>query len=242
LVTGSARGIGQAIALAVGRAGARVVVNDLNAADCQDTMDALTAESIEAQIVCFDVSDFDAVRNATDDLERREWGIDVLVSNAGVQNRKPLVEMTTEEWQVLMSVHVNGGFNCTRALLPGMMRRGFGRIVMMSSVAAEATMPNISAYSTAKGALSSLTRSIAVEYGAYGVTANAVAPGFVRTDFTEALQKRADLNEKIRESVPCGRWASTEDIAPVVLFLASPAAGFINGQTLTVDGGMLARM
>lgn len=242
LITGSARGIGAAIALAVGRAGARVILNDLEAAACQDTLATLTAEGIDAQVASFDVADFEAVKTATEALDQRGRGVDVLVSNAGNQNRKPLVEMSTDEWQTLMSVHVNGGFNCSRAVLPGMMRRGFGRIVVMSSVASEASMPNLSAYCTAKGALSALTRSIAVEYGAYGVTANAVAPGFVRTDFTEALQRRADFNDKIRESVPCGRWASTEDIAPVVLFLASPAAGFINGQTLVVDGGMLARM
>ena len=112
----------------------------------------------------------------------------------------------------------------------------------MSSVAGQAVAPRIAAYATAKGALAALTRALAVEYGPHGITANALAPGYVRTEFTEALQKRPDFERFLRESVPAGRWAIPEDVAPAVVFLASPAAGFINGQTLAIDGGMLASL
>jgi len=242
LVTGSARGIGLAIATALGRSGARVVINDLNPQACAQAVAQLSAEGIEARAACFDVSDHAAVQEAHRQLVEDQWQVDILVNNAGNQNRKPLVEMSSPEWQQLMNVHVNGAFHCTQTFLPGMCSRGFGRIVMMSSVSGQATMPNIAAYSTAKGAVAALTRAIAVEYAPYGITANAVAPGFVRTDFTVGLQQREGFENFIRESVPCGRWANTDDIAPAVVFLASPAAGFINGQTLAIDGGMLARM
>lgn len=242
LVTGSARGIGLAIARALGQAGARVVINDLRPEACEDTAAQLRSDGIDARACVFDVSDAPAVNEAQRLLAADDWQVDVLVNNAGNQIRKPLVELRADEWQQLMNVHVNGAFHCTQAFLRGMCSRGFGRIVMMSSVAGQAGMPNIAAYSTAKGALASLTRAIAVEYGPYGITANALAPGFVRTDFTEALQKRPEFERFLRGSVPAGRWAIPEDVAPAVVFIASPGASFINGQTLAIDGGLLASM
>jgi gluconate 5-dehydrogenase len=242
LVTGSGRGIGLAIARALGHAGARVVVNDMRPAACDDAVQGLRAEGIEARAACFDVADAAAVNEAQRALAAGEWHVDVLVNNAGNQNRKALVDMRPEEWQQLMDVHVNGAFHCSQAFLRGMCSRGFGRIVMMSSVAGQAGMPNIAAYSTAKGALASLTRALAVEYGPHGITVNAVAPGFVRTEFTAGLQQRPGFEQFLRDSVPCGRWAIPEDIAPAVLYLCSPAASFVNGQTLAIDGGMLASL
>jgi gluconate 5-dehydrogenase len=141
-----------------------------------------------------------------------------------------------------MDVHVNGAFNCTQTFLPDMVSQGFGRIVMMSSVSGQATMPLIAAYSTAKAATASMARSIAVEYAAHGITANAIAPGFVKTEFTKGLQQREGFDAYLAQSVPAGRWALPEDIAPVVLFLVSPAGSFVNGQVLAIDGGLLARM
>ncbi len=242
LVTGSARGIGFAIAGALGRAGARVVINDLDADACARASDALGAEGIEARTACFDVSALAEVQAAERELTADGWEVDVLVSNAGNQNRKPLIDMSDAEWRRLMAVHLDGAFHCTRTFLPAMRARGFGRIVMMSSMSAEATMPGIAAYSTAKAGLCALSRAIAVEHGAAGVTANAIAPGFIRTDFTAALQQREGFDAVIRDSVPAGRWGTTDDIAAVALFLVSPAAAFVNGQTLVVDGGMLARL
>lgn len=242
LVTGAARGIGLAIARSLGLAGAQVVINDLRPSACEQAIATLGAEGVTARAAAFDVADAAAVDAARDALAEAGWAVDILINNAGNQNRKPLVEMTPQEWQHLMNVHVNGAFHCARAFLPGMRRAGFGRIITTASVAALATLPDIGAYSTAKGALAALTRAIAVEHGQHGITANAIAPGFVRTDFTEALQERADFETFLRAAVPAGRWALTEDVAPVVLFLASPAAGFVNGQVLAIDGGMLARL
>lgn len=242
LVTGSGRGIGLAIARALGHAGARVVINDLRPAACDDAVEGLRADGIDARAASFDVADASAVNEAQRALAGDGWHVDILVNNAGNQNRKAFVEMRPDEWQQLLDVHVNGAFHCSQAFLRGMCSRGFGRIVMMSSVAGQAGMRNIAAYSTAKGAVASLTRALAVEYGPLGITANAIAPGFVRTEFTAGLQQRPGFEQFLRDSVPCGRWAIPEDIAPAVLYLCSPAAGFVNGQILAIDGGMLASL
>ena len=241
LITGSARGIGLAIAQALGKAGARVVINDVRAETCEDAVQQLKAQGITALALSFDVADAAAVQQAQQQLKAAQWAVDILVNNAGNQNRKPLIEMSPSEWQQLMNVHVNGSFNCSHAFLPEMRNRGHGRVIMTSSISAMATMPLIAAYSTAKAAMSALARAIAVEYGPHGITANAIAPGFVRTEFTAGLQQREGFDRYLQESVPCGRWATPEDIAPAVLFLASPAARYVNGQTLAIDGGLLAR-
>lgn len=242
LITGSARGIGLSIASALGQAGARVVINDLHAATCEEAVQQLQAQGIAARSAAFDVSDFSAVQAVGSALDAAGWSVDILVSNAGNQNRKALVEMSREEWQKIQDVHVGGAFNCTRVFLPGMSTRGFGRVVMTSSVSGQSTMPLIGAYSTAKASLSALTRAIAVEYGPQGITANAIAPGFVKTEFTVGLQQREGFEDFLKQEVPQNRWATPEDIAPVVLFLVSPAAGYVNGQTLAIDGGLLAQM
>ncbi len=242
LVTGSARGIGLAIATALGRAGAQVIINDLNQSACIESVDKLKDEGIRASYISFDVSDHESVQQGRARLESEGLYVDILVNNAGNQNRKPLIDMTPQEWQQIMNVHVNGAFNCSQTFLPGMVSRGFGRIVMMSSVSGQATMPLIAAYSTAKASTASLARSIAVEYGPKGINANAIAPGFVKTEFTIGLQQRPGFEDYLLNNVPAGRWALPEDIAPVVLFLVSPGGGFVNGQVLAIDGGLLARM
>ena len=157
------------------------------------------------------------------ELEAAGWAPDVLVSNAGNQNRKPVVEMTPAEWQALQNVHVNGAFNCARAALPGMVRRGFGRIVLMSSVAGQATMPNI-ALRHGQGAIAAFARALAVEYGGSGITCNALAPGFVRTDFTQGLQDNPQFQSFLSTAVPAGRWAEPDDIAPAVYLAARPSS------------------
>lgn len=242
LVTGGAGGLGSAIAEALGKAGARVVVNGRDASRCTEAAAGLQRLGIEALAEPFDVTDEHAVTQAVTRLRESGVPIDILVANAGSQNRKPVLDMSPAEWHALMDVHVGGAFNCARACLPAMIDGGFGRIVVMSSVAGLAALPNVAAYATAKGALASFTRALAVEYGGRGITANALAPGFVRTAFTRALQENPDFQRFLATEVPAGRWAEPAEIAPAVVFLASAAGTFVNGHVLTLDGGMLARM
>ena len=242
LVTGGAGGLGSAMAHALGMAGARVVVNGRDARRCEELVAALTGSGVEALSEPFDVADEEAVVRGIARLRDRGVVIDTLVANAGAQNRKAVLEMPLAEWQALMGVHVNGAFNCARACLPAMLERGFGRIIVMSSVAGQAALPNVAAYATAKGALASFTRALAVEYGRRGITANALAPGFVRTTLTRALQENPEFQKFLESGVPAGRWADPEEIAPAVVFLATAAGSFVNGHVLTLDGGMLARM
>ena len=242
LITGSSRGIGFAIATAMGHAGAQVIINDLNKKSCTDAVDILEKQGVNAYPLCFDVSDNFAVVEAYKHLQEKSIEVDILVNNAGMQIRKSLLDISSFEWQQLMNVHVNGSFNCIKTFLPDMLSNGFGRIVMMSSVSGQATMPLISAYSAAKASLASMARSIAVEYGSKNITANAIAPGFVKTDFTSELQQREGFNDYLQKNVPLGRWAMPDDISPVVLFLASPGGAFVNGQVLAIDGGLLARL
>lgn len=242
LITGGYGGLGDAIARALGRAGARVVINGRDAARCAQAVRTLGDSGIQALAAPFDVADEKAVAGAVAALQAQGVTVDTLVVNAGVQHRSPIVDMSLAQWQALMNVHVNGAFNCVRAFLPGMIEKGYGRILLMSSIAAQETMPNIAAYASAKGAISAFTRAVAVEYGGKGITANALAPGFVRTAFTRALQDNPEFQQFLTTAVPLGRWAEPEEIAPAVVFLASAGAAFINGQVLTIDGGMLARM
>jgi len=242
LVTGSGGGIGREIAYTLGMAGAQVVINDLSLERCQTVAAEFQQAGIKTKIAAFDVSDRAAVTEAKQRLLRDQWEVDILVCNAGNQNRKAFLEMQPEDWQSLMDVHVMGTLNCSQIFLQRMASRGYGRIIMMSSVSAVATMPNIAAYSTAKASMAALARAIAVEHGSSGVTANAIAPGFVRTDFTVGLQQREGFERYLQESVPCARWAVPQDIAPAVLYLASPGGSFVNGQLLAIDGGLLARL
>lgn len=242
LVTGGCSGLGFAIAVALGKAGAKIAVNGRNPDKCDGAVKDLARLGIEAYASPFDVSDEQATANGFASLRDRGLEVDVLVSNAGTQDRRPVTDMTLAQWQALMNVHVNGAFNCTRAVLPGMLSRGQGRIVLMSSIAGQAAMPNIAAYASAKGAIAAFARALAVEYGHRGITANAIAPGFTRTALTSGLQADPEFQNFLATAVPAGRWAEPAEIAPAVVFLVSAAGAFVNGHVLAIDGGMLAHM
>lgn len=242
LVTGGCGGLGLAIAQALGHAGARVLVNGRQADRCEETARALANQGVQALPVPFDVGDEAEVAKSSARLRDEGIEVDVLVTSAGTQDRRPVTDMTLAQWRALMNVHVDGAFNCARAVLPGMVTRGFGRIVLMSSVAGQAAMPNIAAYASAKGAIAAFARALATEYGSHGITANAIAPGFARTGFTQALQNNPDFQRFIAAAVPAGRWAEPDEIAPSVVYLASAAGAFVNGHVLTIDGGLLAHL
>jgi gluconate 5-dehydrogenase len=232
LVTGSTRGIGLALAQALAAAGARVAINGRTAG----TVEARAAAIEGAVAAPFDVTDRAAVDAGVAALGR----VDVLVNNTGMTLRKPLVELGADEWQQLLDVNLTSAFLVARAVAPGMIERGGGKIVNVCSVMSELARPTTGGYAATKGALKMLTRSMCAEWARHGIQANGLAPGYIRTDLTEPLQADAEFDTWLRARVPAGRWGETSELGGAVVFLASSASDFVNGQLLFVDGGLSA--
>lgn len=237
VVTGAARGIGRAIALALGRQGARVVVNYRERAAAADEVVRLAhAMGADAVAVQGDVSDPEAARAVIAAATER-WGkVDILVNNAGVALYRLLLDTTVEEWDRMMAVHLRGAFNCTKAALPSMIRHGYGRIINIASVWGVVGAANEVAYSAAKAGLIGFTKALAKEVGRGGITVNAVAPGVIETDMLNGLT--TEEKAALADATPVGRLGTPEDVAGIVVYLASPAGGFVTGQVIGADGGM----
>jgi gluconate 5-dehydrogenase len=239
LVTGARRGVGWAVAQLLARAGAHVVLNDMVAADVAQRVRELEDMGLKASGCVLDVTDHAAVKEAIDDIVDKHGALDIVVNNAGNQNRKPFIAYTPEEWDAIQRVHVTGTFNVTQAAARHMVKRSFGRIIMMSSLSVAASRSTLAPYATAKGAVTTLMRELAFELGPHGITCNAVAPGFLDTEFTTALVQDPEFSGWVQKRVPLGRWGRPEDIAPAILFLTSPAGAYVNGALLNIDGGVL---
>jgi 3-oxoacyl-[acyl-carrier protein] reductase len=239
LVTGGSRGIGRGIVLALAREGAKVAFVYRGS---QDAAEALVAEvmaaGVTARAIQADVSQPDAAQKVVDQV-LADWGrVDILVNNAGVIRDTLFVRMEPGDWQTVIDTNLNGTFAFCRAVATQMaLKQRSGRIINISSVAAEHVNAGQANYAASKGAVNAFTRALAVELGSRNVTVNAVAPGFVATDMTEAIRNKA--GEFIaKKLIPVRRLGRPEDIAAAVVFLASPAASYITGQVLTVDGGL----
>ncbi|WFB05933.1 SDR family oxidoreductase [Streptomyces sp. LX-29] len=241
IVTGAARGIGAAVALRLARDGLAVGVLDLDEADCASTVAAITGAGGSALAVAADVADETAVNAAVARVAEALGPPTVLVNNAGIGPRAPLVEMSTQQWKTVLGVNLSGPFLVTRAVAPHMTAAGWGRIVTMSSISAVSDADRVD-YASTKAGLIGFTKSLALQLGPHGVTANAIAPGFVVSDMTRASARRLGLDfeefrRRAERSIPVGRVGQPEDIAHAASFLISPEAGFVSGQVLYVAGG-----
>jgi gluconate 5-dehydrogenase len=232
LVTGSTRGLGLALAQALADAGARVAINGRSA----ETAAARAAEIEGAVAAAFDVTDEAAVAEGIAGL----GPVDVLVSNAGMTLRKPLEQFSLAEWRQLLDVNLTSAFLVARAVAPGMIERRRGKIVTVCSVTSELARETVGAYAATKGALKMLTRSMCADWARYGIQANAIGPGYFRTELTEPLVADPAFDAWLRQRVPAGRWGEPDELAGAVVFLASAASDFVNGQILYVDGGLSA--
>lgn len=240
IVTGGATGIGRATAERYIADGERVAIVDVDGERAATTADALDDE--DALAFEADVSDEAAARDALVQICEALGDPDVLVNNAGVaQNAVPINDQSIDEWQSILDVHLRGTYIWSRLVLPGMIERGDGHVVNLSSIAGISAFPYRTAYGPAKAAINNLTEVLAIESAPSGVSVNAVAPGYVRTEMVEDLIENGELDpEPLRERTPAGELATPDQIADAISFLTSPAAGYITGVVLPVDGGWSA--
>lgn len=236
LVTGASRGIGKAIALALGGAGAYVVGTATSDAGAEQITAYLKAAGVAGEGRKLDVRDVQAVSALVDDVTSAQGTPTILVNNAGITRDNLLMRMKDEEWDDIINTNLSSVYRVTKACLRGMMKARAGRIINIASVVGAMGNAGQTNYAAAKAGIMGFSRSLAREVGSRNITVNTVAPGFIDTDMTRALseEQRAQLTKEI----PLGRMGEAEDIAATVLFLASPQAGYISGQTLHVNGGM----
>ncbi len=237
IVTGSARGLGRAIAVALGREGSRVVIVDINPTQGEEVVREIEELEAEAMFVPADVSRRADVERMVEATLNRFNTIDVLVNNAGIHDAAPFVEETEELWQRMFAINVMGTVLPSQAVVAEMMRRNRGTIVNISSKAAVVGEPYHAAYSASKGAILALTRAMAIELAPYHITVNAVCPGPTYTDMLLGATDAAD-REELAAIAPLGRLGKPEDIASAVLYLASEESDWCTGQGLSVDGGL----
>jgi len=231
LVTGSTRGLGLAFARALADAGARVAVNARSPEACESV-----ARELGGIAASFDVTDETAVEDGVARIGR----VDVLVNNAGITVRKPLQDWSLDEWRRIVDANVTSAFLVSRAVVPQMIERGSGKIVNVCSLMSEAARETIAAYSATKGALRMLTRGMCADWARHNIQVNGIGPGYFVTDLTRPLVDDVEFTAWLERRVPAGRWGKPEELAGAVVFLASAASDFVNGQVLYVDGGLLA--
>ncbi|ADL52000.1 gluconate 5-dehydrogenase [Clostridium cellulovorans] len=246
LVTGAAYGIGFALAKACAEAGATIVFNDINQDLVNQGIKSYEELGIKAHGYVCDVTDEDAVNELVATIEKEVGIIDILINNAGIIKRIPMLEMKAEDFRKVIDVDLNAPFIVAKAVIPGMIKKGHGKIINICSMMSELGRETVAAYAAAKGGLKMLTKNIASEYGEYNIQCNGIGPGYIATPQTAPLREvqadgsRHPFDQFIVAKTPAARWGTPEDLAGPAVFLASDASDFVNGHILYVDGGILA--
>ncbi|MEM8812013.1 MAG: SDR family oxidoreductase [Pseudomonadota bacterium] len=236
LITGSSQGIGFELAKGLQSAGAAIVLNGRNA----DKLAAAASEIPGAKTLAFDATDHGAARAAVDGFEAETGPVDILVNNAGMQHRTPLQDFDPEAFETLMRTNVSSVFNVGQAVARHMIGRGQGKIINIASVQTALARPGIAPYTASKGAVANLTKGMATDWAPLGLNVNAIAPGYFDTPLNAALVADPTFTEWLSKRTPQGRWGQLPELVGACIFLASPAASFVNGHTLFVDGGITA--
>jgi len=241
LVTGAAYGIGFAMAKAYAKAGAKIAFNCRSQEHLDKALADYKAEGIEAHGYIADVTDEAQVIALVKDIEAKLGTIDILVNNAGIIKRIPMCEMSVEEFRQVVDIDLNAPFIVAKAVIPGMIKKGHGKIINICSMMSELGRETVSAYAAAKGGLKMLTRNIASEFGEHNIQCNGIGPGYIATPQTAPLRVKGNpFNDFIISKTPAARWGTPEDLEGPAIFLASDASDFVNGHILYVDGGILA--
>ncbi len=246
LITGASYGIGFAIASAYAAAGATIVYNDIKQELVEKGLAAYEEKGIKAHGYVCDVTDEAQVQALVAQVEKEVGVIDILVNNAGIIKRIPMCEMSAAEFRQVIDVDLNAPFIVSKAVIPGMIKKGHGKIINICSMMSELGRETVSAYAAAKGGLKMLTRNIASEYGEFNIQCNGIGPGYIATPQTAPLREkqpdgsRHPFDQFIIAKTPAARWGVTEDLQGPAVFLASEASDFVNGHVLYVDGGILA--
>jgi 3-oxoacyl-[acyl-carrier protein] reductase len=236
LVTGASRGIGKAIALALGRCGAKVACVARDTAKLAETVSAITAAGGQAEAFACDVTNGAAVQTLVETIAEN-WGrLDILVNNAGITRDTLLPRMSDEQWDEVLNTNLRGTFLFTRAVTRPMMQQRYGRIINISSVSGLIGNAGQANYSASKAAIIGFTRTVSKELASRKVTVNSIAPGFIESEMSAALGEA--LQDQVKTRIPAKRLGTTDEVADVVLFLASPTSSYITGQCITIDGGL----
>ena len=239
LVTGASKGIGASIAIAMAQAGADVVLVGRSQDSLSATRTAIENLGRTTETLIADVESRDQIAAAFKSIE--QLNVEIVVNNAGSISRAPAIETSLEDWDRIIDTNLNSVFQISQLCAKSMLAKGRGRIINIASLLSFQGGINVPAYTASKHAVAGVTKALANEWGAKGVTVNAIAPGYISTDNTQALRNDVDRNTSILARIPIGRWGTPEDLAAVAVFLASPAASYINGEIITVDGGWMGR-
>lgn len=241
LVTGSSRGLGLAMADGLADAGARLILNGVNADRLEATAETLRGKGRAVLTAAFDVTDEAGIVAAFQRFDAEGIDVDILVNNAGIQFRKPMVELATADWQRVIDTNLTSAFVIGREAARRMMaRKTGGKIVNIASLTSELARATVAPYTVAKGGIKMLTKAMAAEWGEHGIQANAIGPGYMLTDMNEALISDPAFDGWVKGRTPARRWGRPEELVGAAVFLAAPASNYVNGQVIYVDGGMIS--
>jgi NAD(P)-dependent dehydrogenase (short-subunit alcohol dehydrogenase family) len=240
LITGASRGLGRAMAVALAAAGARLALVGRDTPKLEETAAAVRAEGADSRIFVADVTDENQVFQLEKDVSAQMGKISILINNAGVNVRKPITELTMEDWRLVTETNLTSPFLMCRSFVPHMKGTGYGRIVNMTSIMSHVSLPGRAAYSATKAGLLGLTRAVALELAPEGITVVGISPGPCATEMNTVLMQDPDINRQFISNLPVGRWGRVEEIGKLAVFLCSDEAGFITGTDIVIDGGWCA--
>jgi len=243
LITGGTHGIGMAIGKAFAGAGAKIVINDIMPDKLASAKEEYKNDGIDVTTYLCNVTDEKAVNEMIADIEKNLGGVDILVNNAGIIKRIPSMELSLEDWKMVIDIDLTAPFIMSKAVAPGMKNKGGGKIINMCSMMSELGRNTVASYAAAKGGLKMLTRNLATEWARYNINVNGIGPGYIETAQTAPIRVDGHpFNEFIIRRTPAMRWGKTEDLVGGAIYLASKASDFVNGHVLYIDGGILASL